>query len=66
MGDWIKSLERMPSPYVAVLGWSMEDKQYLIVAVSRETGKWFDQTFQDREDITHWCVVPEPPTGDLT
>lgn len=63
--SWVAVTDRKPAPYTAVVGWSTERDQYVIVAVSDVafggTGKFYDQRFDDRDDITHWLPLPEPP-----
>jgi hypothetical protein len=63
MNPWVNVRDRLPDPYTAVVGWSSEGDQYLIVAYSSEARCFFKQDFKNLEDgdITHWLSIPEPP-----
>ena len=60
-GRWIPVTERCPAKHLTVLVWSQSDGLHLARLDLR--GQWRDADENFGKKITHWMLLPAPPTA---
>ena len=64
-GEWISVKDKMPEPFVSVLGYMPDAAPFPEVRECYCTGdsdkKFFVPALSERHEISHWAELPEPP-----
>ena len=60
---WISVEERLPEPFVSVLGYCPEEEPLPTVheVYMSDFGQWCSPRVYGMEKVTHWMPLPEPP-----
>jgi hypothetical protein len=65
MSDWIKTGERLPEPYMSVLGYIAESKEITVVHWHRGILAWVTHIGTlPIEFVSHWQPLPDAPEVD--
>lgn len=61
--EWISVEERLPDPFVSVLGYCPDEEPLPTVheCYLGGYGQWCSAQMYDMEKVTHWMPLPEPP-----
>ena len=63
--EWISVKDKMPEPFVSVLGYMPDAAPFPEVRECYCTGdsdkKFFVPALSERHEISHWAELPEPP-----
>ena len=64
-GEWISVKDKMPEPFVSVLGYMPDAAPFPEVRECYCTGdsdkKFFVPALSERHEISHWAELPKPP-----
>ena len=64
-GEWVSVKDKMPEPFVSVLGYMPDAAPFPEVRECYCTGdsdkKFFVPALSERHEISHWAELPEPP-----
>ena len=65
MSEWVSVKDKMPEPFVSVLGYMPDAAPFPEVRECYCTGdsdkKFFVPALSERHEISHWAELPEPP-----
>lgn len=65
MSEWISVKDKMPEPFVSVLGYMPDAAPFPEVRECYCTGdsdkKFFVPALSERHEISHWAELPKPP-----
>ena len=64
-GEWVSVKDKMPEPFVSVLGYMPDAAPFPEARECYCTGdsdkKFFVPALSERHEISHWAELPEPP-----
>ena len=65
MSEWVSVKDKMPEPFVSVLGYMPDAAPFPEVRECYCTGdsdkKFFVPALSERHEISYWAELPEPP-----
>ena len=61
MAEWISVKDRLPEYGERVL---ITEGTAVFEAYRSASGKWVRMGIGWKENVTHWCPLPEPPEGE--
>ena len=63
MNGWISVEDRLPEPFVSVLGFMTDAGEFPPVRECYSLGgkAFFFPALEDRHPVSHWMPMPEPP-----
>ena len=68
MSEWISVKDKMPKPFVSVLGYMPDAVPFPEVrecyCIGDSDKKFFFPALSERHEISHWAEMPEPPKED--
>ncbi|MEM7877433.1 DUF551 domain-containing protein [Morganella morganii] len=63
---WIKCSEKMPEDRSGVLLWDADLEEVISGHYSHKTQLFYHHGHLIENEITHWCMPPQPPEGGCT
>ena len=66
MSEWISVKDRLPEPFVSVLGYCPDEEPLPTVheVYMNGFGQWRSAQVYGMGNVTHWMPMPEPPKED--